>query len=435
MDQRTRTGIFLLWVGAFLPIAASVSKTTEEVTAGVGLLEIIKGGGPVAFFFLSTLVAPYKGEKRTPGFVEVFLALFLAIATASTFWSYNPMATAFKCVPLIFAYLCVMRLAKLYSTPAAAVAGVVGVSHILMLSTLVQWIVIPDKAYTADVGDVIPRLGSLYPAISPNLLGVVALVALTGAFMQVGPKITHHPAVALVLGASYAVMLFASRSRIATAVALIIVLIAALVSMHKTQLRAAAGWFIGAAAIFVAFIAALQATIVDDFTEFLVRGQDAHAITSLTGRTVIWDSALAIWSENPAVGYGYYSGHRLFLPTVNPIFRQYSNLDSTWIETLVNLGYLGLVPLALFALAAMIRVARTPLPRPEKIVAVGLVLAVLGLSFVNPTIQTASSTTILFGAIVFACRNSRPRVDKQRNAALPNAYRNMAPRPAPTPGT
>ena len=415
----------MLWVGAFLPIVATVSKTTEEVTAGVGVLEVIRGAGPAALFLLSLLVTPHRGEKRTPAFAEFWIGLFLAIAAASALWSSHSTATALKCIPLIFAYLCMMRIAKLYPAPVDAIGGVVTVAHVLMLSTLVQWVLIPERAYSADVGDVIPRLGSLYPAISPNLLGVVALVALTGAVLQVGPKITHSPLAALALGAAYVVMLFSSRSRIATAIALAVVVVAALIAMHKTMLRTAAGWFIGAAAVFVAYIAALQTTIVANFTEFLVRGQDSHAITSLTGRTVIWDRALAIWSENPVAGYGYYSGHRLFLPSVDALFRGYSNLDSTWIETLVNLGYLGLVPLALFACAALIRVVNVKLPRPEKFVAVGLVAAVLALSFVNPTIQTASSTAILFGVIVFACRPDASKSPGAARAHLPDVNRHL----------
>lgn len=407
MDQRTRIGIFLLWFGAFMPIVASVSKTTDEVTSGVGPLEIVRGGGPLALYFLSILAAPHYGAKDKPRWTEVSLALFLIVAAASTFWSYNPWATALKCIPLIFSYLCMLRLAKLYPTPQAAISGVVAVAHILMASTLLQWVVIPNQAFTADVGDVIPRLGSVYPAISPNLLGVVALVALAGGVLQVGPKLTRSPGAVIVLGLTYTVMLFASRSRIATAIALAVVFGATLVAMHKTRARAAFGWFAAATGVVAAYVAAQKTTAVVDFTDFLIRGQDAHALTSLTGRTVIWDRALAIWNENPVVGFGYYSGHRLFLASVDPLFSHYSNLDSTWIETLVDLGYLGLVPLSIFSIAALLRVLRFHLPRSEKLVSVGLVGAVLALSFVNPTIQAASSTAVMFGVVVFSCRPDR----------------------------
>lgn len=420
MDHRTRAAITLLWVGAFLPIAATVSKTTEEVTSGVGVLEIIRGGGPLALFFTSLLVAPYQGEKHKISRTEIFLGTFLAIAFSSTLWSYNPMATALKCIPLIFMYLCLWRISRLYQSPVAAIGGMVTVAHVLMISTLVQWVVIPGQTYTADVGDVIPRLGSLYPAISPNLLGVVALVALAGAVLQVGPKVTHSAIATLLLGIVYVLMLFASRSRIATAVALSVVLVSALLAMHKTPFRVAVGWFSAAAALLVGYVATLQTTIMEDFTQFLIRGQDSHALTSLTGRTVIWDSALAIWGENPGVGYGYYAGHRLFLPSMDPLFRRYSNLDSTWIETLVNLGYVGFIPLVLFASAAFVRVVRAPLPRAERIIAVGLVTATLTLSFVNPTIQTASSTAILFGVVVFACRPTKtPAIEREFHPRQP----------------
>lgn len=420
MDQRTRIGIFLLWVGAFLPIAASVTKTTEDVTAGVGPLDVLRGGGPVVMFVIALMVAPHIGPKRKLGFPEWSIILFITVAVASTFWSADARTTFLKCVPLVFSYACIIRLGKMYPSTKAAIAGVVGVSHILMLGTLAQWALIPAQAYSADVGDSVQRLGSLYPGISPNLLGVVALVALTGIVMQVGPRLTHSPGVAAVLCVIYIVMLFASRSRIVTAIAVAIVLVAGIVSMHRTHARAALGWFTAAATLTAGVIGAQSANLLADFADFLVRGQDTHAITSLTGRTVIWDRALEAWSQNPLVGYGYYAGHRLFLPSIDPLFRNYSNLDSTWIETLVNLGYLGLIPLVAFAVSALLRLVRADLPRPEKVVAVGIAVAVLALSFVNPTIQSPSSSVILFGVIVFACR-ATPGQGQKQVVQVPNA--------------
>lgn len=409
MDRRTRRGIFILWIGAFIPIIASTAKTVSDVTGGLGPLDIVRGVGPVAFYFLALVITPTPKRPRRFGVMEFAALTFLFLAAASSLWSVDMRTTLLKSIPLVFTYLCVMRIGRLYPTPSAALHGVVTVAHLIMLSVMIQWAVIPSQAFAASSpSDPIRRLGSLYPVVAPNLIGVIALTAIVGILLRVGPKVTRGVLVGPALIGVYLTILIASRSRTITVIALAVILIAALIAMHRTTTSVAVGLAAIALNLVTLGFALQQSSVLNAFYDFFLRGQDSRNLSTLTGRTVIWDRALIAWEQNPVVGYGYYAGHRIYLASIDPIFNAYSNLDSTWIEMLVNLGYLGTGVLALYAASGFVRVVREPLlSMPERALAVLLVGATLIISFFNPALQSPSTTMILFGVVVFSCCSVR----------------------------
>src|SRR5262249_55512539 len=74
------------------------------------------------------------------------------------------------------------------------------------------------------------------------------------------------------------------------------------------------------------------------------RAQDTHDISSLTGRIPIWEKALQDIAARPIVGYGY-GGYwepergADFLPEGD---WQINHVHSAYLETLLNLGVVGL---------------------------------------------------------------------------------------------
>lgn len=89
---------------------------------------------------------------------------------------------------------------------------------------------------------------------------------------------------------------------------------------------------------------------LDDILEYMARGQDEEQFASMSGRTHMWEAALDAWQQSPLLGHGYFVGHKnvqisngKFLETV----------DSTYIETLVNLGIVGFSLIAAFAIGTL----------------------------------------------------------------------------------
>lgn len=397
----------MLWLGAFMPIIYTVGKSIDDIGGGVGVLDAVRGGGGLGLYILARLTVPVPVRRLRVGVPEVGLIAFLLVGLASTIWSVSPTTTLLKMVPLIATFLCLARLSEMYETRLDAIKGMVMTAHVITLGTIVQFIVIPSQTYSVNPEDPdsIARLHSTIPNIASNLMGLVIGIALAGLVLKIGPRWLMKQPANLISIVIYSVMLLGTRSRVVSIVALFIIIAAVLKWMNRSYARAGIAFASGAALLFTAVLLMGNERFVEAFSDFALRGQDARGVATLTGRTVIWEKAIPIWQEQPWLGYGYYAGHRLGLPAIDPLFAGYSNLDSTWIESLVNVGILGMAGLALFAVAGLFRAIRhaRSLGRHGVIVA-ALCAGVIGLSFINPTIQSNTSTLVFFTAAVFALR-------------------------------
>jgi O-antigen ligase len=152
----------------------------------------------------------------------------------------------------------------------------------------------------------------------------------------------------------------------------------------------------------VAIIAVLFLTpsLLTQLHAFLERGQTAQGIDTLSGRTVIWEAAHQTWLQHQWFGLGFYSGHRL---GISGLQENQSNIDNTWLETLVDVGILGMVPLALFVLTGFWRLVRSrELEGDVRLWAIGASLYAIAISFVNPTIQQPGPGSVVLGVLLLA---------------------------------
>lgn len=406
MDQtnsrRAQYARAVLWIGAFASIAYQTADDGDSV--GIGPITVIRGLGPAVAFLLALLIAPSPVRKLRFGLAELGASAFLLIAVGSSTWSVDPGSTLLKSVPIVFVYLCCWRIAKMSLSFDHAVQQAIVAAQILVLMLLLELILAPAVTYSTDTAGSLPRLHLVVPGISSNVLGLVIALAVLGILFRRGLRIlTVQPWSFFMLLACVA-CLVGTRSRVVTAVTVVIVLATIVVRAAKSR-----GWFVAGAfatasiatAIFVVVNNnTLARTIYEPVASFVLRGQDAGSLQSLTGRTVIWSYAMRAWREAPWTGYGYYAGHRTGLADLFPLLKAYSNLDSTWIESLVDVGVIGTIGLTVFAATAVLRLFRQK--RSEsRVIAVAFALAVMVMSFVNPTLQVPSSTLILLAVLVF----------------------------------
>lgn len=409
--KKLRTARLILWVGAFMPIIYSEARTVDQV-GGVGLLELIRGGGPVVAYFIALLMVRPLRRLRW-GIPEFGIAGFLVIALLSPVWAETaPMSAALKAIPLVFAYLCVARVTSLYRSPREVLDALAAIVFVLIAGALVQWALVPGIALAGE-GEDSGRLQSIVPRISSNLLGVVAAVGAVAAILRVGPSWARRAWVrGSVIFASMAILL-ATQSRLATAVAIVATLIVVLVAAHRSPIGVGLLWLAMAALLVLVAVVAQSSSVGDRISEYIMRDQSVEAFTTLTGRTVAWDYALQLIHERPLLGFGYYVGTRLVLPGRFARFGQYnySNIDSTWLETAVNVGWVGVGFLALFVVAGLVRVCVVDWGGRERWMAIAIVLIVATLSFINPGVQAPSVSLVLAAACIFGSRRSNTELD------------------------
>ena len=94
---------------------------------------------------------------------------------------------------------------------------------------------------------------------------------------------------------------------------------------------------------------------------------------------------------------------------------QLQNLDNAWIETLLDLGLLGIIPLAVFALTGWPTHARRAELGAVAPAFAGLYFALIAASFVNPSIQAIDYPMIILGIVILA--QGKPAADVGASAA------------------
>ncbi|WP_050787389.1 O-antigen ligase family protein [Rhodococcus jostii] len=404
-DQvRLRRARAALWLGAFMPIIYTVGKGVNDV-GGVGPLELLRGGGGLALYALVFMIRPPKVRSLRNGIAEAGLIFFVVIAALSCFWSVDAKTTLLKLVPLVVTYLCLAKLATLYGSVQETVCAVVTVAHMILIGTLVQLVIWPDRAYSTDTVGEDPRIHSLLPAIASNLFGLVAAIGIAGVCLTIGPRWTARAPWNVVLVCVYFVLLLGTRSRVVTAVALIIMLVCLFRVMHRSQNANIIGWFATAGIVATSWWITTRDDVWGLVVDFVVRGQDAQGLTTLTGRTVVWERVLPLIREDQWWGLGYYSGHRIGLPLRDSLFRNYSNLDNTWLESVVGVGIIGTTGLVVFLAFGVVRSIRaTARMGHYRLLSTLLVIGVAWLTLINPTVQANTSTLVFFALIVFSTR-------------------------------
>lgn len=385
---RVRYARYLCWVGVVLPFIYATPRMAPELSGStLSYLDLIRGVGPLFALVLAILCSAPR--RRGHSAVEIWLLVFCMLALASALWTReSSTVVSLKALQLGFVYVILLRLVRLYDTPTEGMRGLASVVHVVLGGVMLQLVLTPMQMYSADSIGSEARLSATYPSLSPNVLAILCLAGLGSIFFKVGPEwIMRSLPVRSVLVPVYFFMLLETGSRSATAIGILGMAIAA----GRNLRRRPGPIFVGLGALLFLMLSIgnrLWASIL----EFARRGQSTEQIQNLTGRTEIWRLGLNASEDDRLLGLGYFAGHRVGIPGL-PLGQ--SNLDSTWIETVVDLGILGLIPLILFVALGAVRFATSSCR--DHALHWGLFLMFVGISvsFVNPTVQTPGPTLVL----------------------------------------
>jgi O-antigen ligase len=144
--------------------------------------------------------------------------------------------------------------------------------------------------------------------------------------------------------------------------------------------------------------------------------------STLTGRTDIWGEVIKLASERPVVGWGWIS---YWVPGLKPfdqkVFRiggiQYLQAHDAWLDLWLQLGIIGVIVFAAFALSALVRAWILAVDRPQlsagtagrfdpaTLLPVLLLVALLAQSFAESRLLIEYGLLLL---ALFAIKTKRP---------------------------
>ncbi len=391
----------LLWIAALGPFMMTTQKSQQDiVTQQVAGLDIVRALIPIVALLAAVLVQ--RPMRRGIHLADWTLIAYLSVIVVSTMWSIGPMQTLVKALLLSATFVALGLLVRTYESFEDAIHGLAVFIHVLLLGECLQLLVIPSQAYSDDTDNVF-RVRSVIPTIADNPLAYVAVLGMLLLVIGIGPRWTLRAPTRVALFLVYTGILLGTRTRTSVLIA-VVLLVFALTRLARERVGALV-LLMGVSVGGVMGAALLNETIAS----YLLRGQSSRDVSTLTGRTPVWNQAVDYWGEAPWLGHGFYSGHRLGLPPL-PGTVAHSNLDNTWLETLVDVGILGTVLLSLFLVIGTLVTLRSLRGTPGSVktfvwctLAYGIVI-----SFVNPSLQMNGVTQIFLGFVILAASAGLP---------------------------
>lgn len=384
----------LIWIGLVAPAAVVQTNTASQALSN-GATPLVIGESAVSVVALVIAVAalrPRLGRITAP---EGWLLVYLTAAFASTAWSIAPTATFLKAGQLAVSYALLAVMVRV-NRPIAALRQLIAACDVVIIAALLGFFVVHSRAYTAtNQWNPTRRLHGVFPAVGPDLLGFLAAVSIVAHLSsRLSRDRTNSPIRAStgILLADVATLYLAHTRN---ALALLVVGLAALYWMHGGRRTQLAARMLMAMLLVAASLLLVGGTI----THYLSRGQQGSAVTSLTGRTDLWRLAYSDWQSHPTTGLGFYAGHRGALLPAQVTQDTSSNIDNLWLETLVDVGLVGFVPLVIAVIAGGRACVRRRSP-DMRALTVALWAMCLGSSFINPSLQFPSYSLMVFGTIL-----------------------------------
>jgi O-antigen ligase len=392
---------------------------TVVVEDPLTLVTAVRGGLPLLCLLLVLVLA--RPTLRPLGLREHLLAVYLLVVLASTAWSLAPSATFLKAGHLAVAYALLVVLSRTWVDRRSALDDLAVVAWTVVLLAAAGAVLLPERTLRPTGG----RLLAVYPHLEPVVLGMLASVAVLMVVGAAGPAPLRQPLPRLALGLVSLAVLLLTGSRGGLVLCIVGVLaMAALGSWRRPRALPSIGLLAG---LVLLVLSPLGATLRARLAPSLV----AEHLSNLGGRLPMWSDAWAAAVESPVVGFGYYAGHRLgpyaelFEERFGALIIAYGTgqtpyVDGTWVETLLDVGAVGVLALAAFVGASALLVWRSrrtdgwPLH-------VALVLVFVLYSVQDFTLQQVGYPMFFFGAVLLAplavarcaCERSSPSAARE----------------------
>jgi len=265
------------------------------------------------------------------------IGLYASVAAISTLWSANFLNTAGKALELVVAaalvWVLVMR--------EDAVDAIKNTLKFVLLleGSLIAVAILGFIAVPSVFSENLSRRGFFFrgtmvaPFGGPNGFSAVGamLAAYAYARFYVTPRGTRRGHwIALLLMGSLATVLSSGRQ----GVLIWLVGISVIMLVHRRELFLLVVAPLGLVFVFLSW---------DTLFSIVSRDQVSGSLTTLTGRTVLWEAGWDAFLRSPITGYGFGAGSRFV--ALRAIGRDYlSHIHNGFLESLIGVGLLGFVP-------------------------------------------------------------------------------------------
>lgn len=349
-------GVAIAWVSVALSQARLIgAEATGAMSGSLGSGDWLQ----IAFLGLGSLMtlalllrapSPPSGSKLPVLALGVYA--FLGMATA--FMGAKPLLSLFKASQLlVFAALAWASIGYVGrgSRPRFLLEVVYVLLTAILVSTALGGIFAVEGAYrTLYVGGgglFGVTLYSVFPHLHPNGLGLLAaIMILVGIRRAMEPARFRQRFFYFALATLAFSVMFAAQSRTAL-IALVLGLMLLAVTVRRFR---AMFWAIVAGAVIVGLYSVLSgggAGIEDDVVAYLKRGQEEKQITSMSGRTRLWEIGERMFMDRPLLGHGFQTGAR-FAGTPYGLAVG-SNMHNAHLQVLVDSGLAGYAVWLLFS--------------------------------------------------------------------------------------
>lgn len=360
-----RIGFLALLVAQTKFRSRDPSASLEGQVDGQVLFEV----GVYAVVGVASLVALRATRRATrPIGIEWVLLAYVAVAMGSVLWSYAPLLTAIRALELAvvcaLAFVSLRLLGPVGTVRAAATASV---AYVLVFATMA--LLVPAAAGTHVSWTGFSRFAwfAVHPIECATYASLAAIfVVCESAWGDRASPSRRLGVPSWLFALPLLLVVFVSRSRgpaLALAAALLALLARHVAGRRRTPLVAVLGLLAVSVALLgpILDVSTLFATSADGsllnrvamsdnpLATFLFRGQSADEIEGFSGRTELWRGLTVLFLDRPVIGYGY-QGARALVLGVMP-WAAYAH--NAYIETLLDVGLLGSVPLILAALRGL----------------------------------------------------------------------------------
>lgn len=372
----------------FSAIALFILLAGDAVRLSLGWW--VFGGVTIAVTLISGWLLWLQRSRWSVAGMPLPMLAFLAVATASIFWSHYPGATA---LGLFTTWLIVVNSvalavtftwAELLHALGGVLRFVLGVSVLfeLFVSVVLRQRILPVfgqpgvdyDAYEKLPGMLMWSRNELFEVFgdgriqgivgNSNSLGFLALLALIVFGIQLASRAVSRSSgwFWLVVAAATILMTKSATVTLAAAGVAVVLIVALLVRRARTG-RGRVVVYLSSAAVLAAG-AATAFVLRDRVFELLGKSSD------LTGRLGIWEKVIDLTQQRPAFGWGWVS---YWVPWADPfdslVFRvgvRQLQAHNTWVDVAFQLGMVGLIVFIALTGAALIKAWQHAVDRPQK---------------------------------------------------------------------
>ncbi len=261
-------------------------------------------------------------------------------------------------------------------------------------------ILFPNRAFRHGVGTLGVQIYGQMPIMNPNSIGVLAaIIVIISLSRTLHVRGLNERIMYIILLAVGETTLMLSQARTSLFGGMLAIMVVLLLNKRIKLL--------GFVALLLVMVIIFSSNLPSLLLEYIMRGQSSTLFYSFSGRSPYWSIAWEKFLESPIYGYGFSAGSRYTVLAQIGLGAQ-AAMHNAWLEILVNVGIIGLIPAALAFLGTwwtLLRICFQPhscLDKTTRMLSIEMIglLIILSARSITGTLFLHDRETLLFLLVV-----------------------------------